>query len=111
VLVLVTLPFKPFTEPYAREQTPPEIWNTAEFRRTNRVITAVWGGVFVGTAILGAIAVWSPSSSDWTNWILPIALIVVGFKFTARYPEVVRERARRKAARSHAEAPAPARAR
>ena len=70
VLVLVTLPFRPFTEAHAREQTPPEIWNTPQFRRTNQVITLVWGGVFVGTAILGAIAASSPSSSDWTNWIL-----------------------------------------
>jgi uncharacterized membrane protein len=101
VIVLATLPFRPFTEDYAREQTPPEVWNTPEFRRTNQVITLVWGGVFVGTAILGAIAASSPSSSDWTNWILPIALIVVGFKFTERYPEIVRERVRRETAGSH----------
>jgi uncharacterized membrane protein len=75
------------------------VWNTPEFRRTNQVITLVWGGVFVATAILGAIAASSPSSSDWTNWILPIALIVGGFKFTERYSEVVRKRARGETAR------------
>ncbi len=107
VLVLATLPFRPFTEDYAREQTPPEVWNTPDFRRTNRVITLVWGGVFVGTAILGAIAASSPSSDDWTNWILPIALIVGGFKFTDRYPEVVRGRARTKAAQSRVDVPQP----
>ena len=107
VLVLATLPFRPFTEDYAREQTPPEIWNTPAFHRTNQVITLVWGGVFVGTAILAAIAASSPSSSDWTNWILPIALIVGGFQFTERYPEVVRKRLRRETARSHGDAPEP----
>jgi uncharacterized membrane protein len=107
VLVLVTLPFRPFTEAYARERTPPEIWSTPQFRRTNQVITLVWGVVFVGTAILGAIAASSPSSSDWTNWILPIALIVGGFKFTERYPEIVRERARSEAARSSVDVPGP----
>jgi uncharacterized membrane protein len=71
------------------------------------VITLVWGGLFVGTAILGAIAASSPSSSDWTNWTLPIALIVGAFKFTQRYPEVVRERARSEAPRSHANMPDP----
>jgi uncharacterized membrane protein len=75
------------------------------FRRTNQVITLVWGGVFVGTAILGAIAVSSPSSGGWTNWILPIALIVGGFKFTERYPEVVRECVQNDAARPHADLP------
>jgi hypothetical protein len=29
----------------------------------------------------------APNTSDWTNWILPIALIVGAFKFTAQYPE------------------------
>jgi uncharacterized membrane protein len=105
VLVLVTLPFRPFTEDYAREQTPPEIWDTPGFRRTNQVITLVWGGVFVGTAILGVIANSSPSSSDWTDWILPIALIVGGFKFTAWYPQVVRDRAQREAAQGHGNTP------
>jgi hypothetical protein len=47
VLVLTTLPFRRFTEDYAREQTPPAVWNTPTFRRTNPVITLVWGGVFV----------------------------------------------------------------
>jgi uncharacterized membrane protein len=107
VLVLVTLPFMPFTEQYAREQAPREVWNTPGFRRTNQVLTLVWGGVFIVTAILGAIAVSSPGSNDWTNWILPIALIVGAFKFTERYPEKMRERAQREAARSHVDAPDP----
>jgi uncharacterized membrane protein len=107
VLVLVTLPVMPFTEQYAREMTPPEVWNTAGFRRTNQVITLVWGLVFVATAILGAIAASSPSTSDWTNWILPIALIVGAFKFTERYPEVVRARYDAVGARSRSAAPGP----
>jgi hypothetical protein len=46
-LVLASLLFLPFTEQYARESTPPEIWHTTRFRRTNQILTLVWGGVFV----------------------------------------------------------------
>jgi hypothetical protein len=87
LIVLSSLAFVPFTEQYAREQTPPELWGNPEFRRINRVLTLVWGLIFLATAVLGYIAVIAPSTSDLTNWILPIVLIVGAFKFTARYSE------------------------
>lgn len=87
LIALGSLAFVPFTEQYAREKTPPEVWSSPVFRRTNRVLTLVWGLTFLATAVLGYIAVVAPSTSDWTNWVLPIALIVGAFKFTARYSE------------------------
>jgi uncharacterized membrane protein len=87
LIALGSLAFVPFTEQYAREETPPEMWGNPEFRRINRVLTLVWGLTFLATAVLGCIAVIAPSTSDWTNWILPIVLIVGAFKFTARYPQ------------------------
>ena len=42
---------------------------------------------------LGVIAQNVDSGKDWLNWIFPIILIVGAFKFTARYPDQVRERA------------------
>jgi len=95
--VLVTIPFMPFTEQYARESAPPEVWNTPRFRRTNLVLTAMWGLVFAAEAALGVIARDAPSTAGWTNWVLPICLIVAAFKFTARYSEHARETARRQA--------------
>jgi uncharacterized membrane protein len=87
LLALGSLAFMPFTEQYARESTPPEVWGLPEFRRINRVLTLVWAVAFLGTAVLGYIAVVAPATSDWTNWIIPIALIAGAFKFTAWYPE------------------------
>ena len=44
---------RPFTESYARETTPAEVWGTSEFRSINRKISAVWGLAFlVGTVSL-----------------------------------------------------------
>ena len=87
LIALGSLAFVPFTEQYAREQTPPEVWGHPEFRRINRVLTLVWGLTFLATAVLGCVAVLAPGTSDWTNWILPIVLIVGAFKFTSRYSE------------------------
>jgi hypothetical protein len=105
VLVLGSLAFVPFTEQYARESTPREVWDTPLFKQVNRVLTAVWGLVFAISAILGVIAQNVDSGQDWLNWIIPIALIVGAFKFTARYPDQARVRAGlapRAAARSEA---------
>jgi hypothetical protein len=43
----------PFTESYARESTPKEVWGTPGFRAVNRTISFVWGLAFlVGTVSL-----------------------------------------------------------
>lgn len=90
LIVLGTLPFVPFTEQYARDQAPREVWDTPKFKHTNFVISAVWGCAFLGSAILGVIAEEVSSGSEWLNWIIPIALIIGAFRFTNIY--VARQR-------------------
>jgi hypothetical protein len=56
-------------------------------------MSGVWALIFVVMAILGAIAqtgIAGAGSSDWLNWYIPIALLVVGMKFNAWYPSQVR---------------------
>jgi hypothetical protein len=98
VVALGSLAFVPFTEQYARESTPPEVWGSPVFRHVNRVLTLVWGGAFLATAVLGLVALHTTSGADWFNWIIPIVLLVLAVRFTERYPDQVRERA--KAART-----------
>ena len=90
-----SLAVMPFTEQYARESTPPEVWETPRFKRTNRLLTTMWGTAFALGAILGVIAQQTDSSTarEWLNWILPIALVVGAFKFTAWYARRARARA------------------
>lgn len=90
VVVLGSLAFVPFTEQYAREQAPKEVWGTPLFKQVNRVLTLVWGGVFVVAALLGVIAQQVDSGTAWLNSIIPIALVVGAVKFTAWYPEQAR---------------------
>lgn len=94
VVALGSLAFVPFTEQYARETTPREVWGSPVFRRVNRVLTLVWGGVFAATALLGLLAVHTSSGSDWFNWIIPVVLLVLAVRFTERYPDQARERFR-----------------
>lgn len=93
LIVFGSIPFMPFTEQYARESAPREVWDTPLFKRVNLVLTATWGAVFLASAILGVIAQQVDSGKDMLNWILPIALVVGGFKFTAWYPEQARQQA------------------
>ncbi|PVZ15060.1 hypothetical protein [Actinomycetospora cinnamomea] len=84
---------RPFTEFYAKREAPPEVWDTPTFKRVNRVLTALWGGVFVINALCD-LAVAGGASPDLFNWVVPIVVIVVAVKVTAWYPEHVRSRVR-----------------
>ena len=89
LIVLVSLAWVPFTAQYARDDVPREFWDTPNFKRINLVLSAVWGLVFLACAILGFIA----GGNDGNlvlNWVIPIVLVVLAFKFTAWYPEQVK---------------------
>ncbi|QIY68282.1 hypothetical protein HEP84_02320 [Streptomyces sp. RLB1-33] len=94
VVALGSLAFTPFTEQYARESVPRRYWDSPLFRRTNRILTAMWGGVFLATALLGLLALHVKSGSDWLNWVVPIALLVAAIRFTKWYPAHVRAQPR-----------------
>ncbi|GAA2784535.1 hypothetical protein GCM10010521_73590 [Streptomyces rameus] len=92
VVALGSLFADPFTAQYAREQTPREVWDSPVFRHINRVLTALWGVAFALMTVSTWLAVRYPSQDDWFNWVVPIALLVVAVKFTARYPEAYKAR-------------------
>jgi hypothetical protein len=68
----------PFTEQYAREQVPREVWGTPAFRAVNRRITAMWGCVFAlmvpAHVLAGAID--TQHANLFLNWLVPVALVV-----------------------------------
>ncbi len=89
VIALGSLAFVPFTEQYARDSTPREYWSSPTFKSVNRVLTLMWGAVFVASAICGVLAEEVDDGSDLLNWIIPIVLVVGAVKFTAWYPDYV----------------------
>jgi uncharacterized membrane protein len=97
LIALGSLAFVPFTEQYARESTPPEVWNQPAFKHVNRVLTLIWGLVFAAIAGVALISIKVPSTGDWTGWVIPAVLLVAAFKFTDHYPERIRAQAQRTA--------------
>ncbi len=86
---------RPFTIQYAKETTEPELWSTPIFLRINDAITAVWAGALVLIAAVGAVGdgVLHQPDNTWTNWVLPIALVILAVKFTDWYPDYATETA------------------
>jgi hypothetical protein len=79
---------KPFTLPYAREETPEEFWDSSLFLRINYVISSVWAGAFLFAAAVGfvGIAVLKGVEDFWTGWVLQLAAIFFAVAFTEFYP-------------------------
>ena len=78
---------RPFTEYYARQSTPREHWESPPFKRINRVLTLVWGAVFVFNALCDLLVATSGASPDLLNWVLPVVAIVAAVKFSEWYPD------------------------
>jgi uncharacterized membrane protein len=82
LLVFGSLLFVPFTEEYARESVPREYWGAPQFKKVNRRLTAMWGGIFtVMTAShIVAGAVNEHKTNIIFNWVIPILLVLWGTK-------------------------------
>ena len=91
---LVSLAFVPFTAQYAPESAPQQDWEKAAFLRTNRVLTLMWALVFALIAVLGYVAVESPTTVNWTKAVIPAVVIVGAIAMTQIYPVRAREGAR-----------------
>ena len=75
---------RPFTEAYAREQAPKEIWNTPGFRAFNRKISAVWGLAF----LLGTLSLILAGATDSRQLLLriivPFGALAAAFTYSQR---------------------------
>jgi len=96
---------RPFTIDYAKEETPPELWDTEGFRHVNAVISWVWAGataaMLAGSVVYalyasGMLTTPDPRTSEqietWANWAPTVAALVIAMKFTKAYPDRYRAR-------------------
>ncbi|OGK79485.1 MAG: all-trans-retinol 13,14-reductase [Candidatus Rokubacteria bacterium GWC2_70_16] len=96
-----TLLFRsPFTALYAREQWPREYWEAPLFRRTNVLLSALWGAIFTANALLGLAALRWPGARLMLVAVLPQLLIAAGVVSSIVFP---RWYPRRRAAREIAQ--------
>ena len=75
---------RPFTESYAKETVPKEVWGTPQFRAVNRTISLAWGLAFlVGTISL--IVAGSVSGRPFLLRILiPFGALAWAYSYTQR---------------------------
>ncbi|BCI53194.1 hypothetical protein NIIDNTM18_24720 [Mycolicibacterium litorale] len=92
VMSLVSLAFVPFTEQYAKASVSRQAGADPAFRRTNQVLTLMWALVFALIAVLGLVAAQLPHTSDWTNYVVPVVVIVGAVGMTHSYPRRAREK-------------------
>lgn len=99
-IMLLSAVTVPFTDRYARASVAEQYWQTTEFRSTNRRISLVWAGAVavmgLGRLLAGIIdpltheyevaGVAQPSRLPdlLLNWGVPIAMIFLAWKYTAR---------------------------
>jgi hypothetical protein len=86
VIALGSLLVVPFTEQYARETVPRQLWSSLKFKQINRKLTTMWGLVFAvmvpAHVIAGALD--THRANLIFNWAIPILLVTWAAKRTAR---------------------------
>jgi hypothetical protein len=79
----------PFTEGYARQQTPREVWDSPHFHAFNRKISAVWGLAFLVGAISLVFAGATDSRQILLRIIVPFGALAYAYTYTQRQAALV----------------------
>lgn len=93
IMLLSIVLGQPFTRQYAKEGAPPEVWETASFKRITSTLTWMWVAIMAANTVLAWLAVEFPDDELWLGLIVPIALVIVGLRLNHWYPEHERARA------------------
>jgi hypothetical protein len=83
---------QPFTEDYAREHVPPELWDSPGFIRSSYTVTRAWGFIFLLNTLVNVA---KPHSADLGEWFfrgLELSILVSGVVFTNLYSQAARKK-------------------
>ncbi len=79
----------PFTLQYEREDWPQELWEQPLFRRTNLILTAAWGVIFLGGSASAALCVLDPARPVWLYGVLlPHSGTALGIALSIVFPRL-----------------------
>jgi hypothetical protein len=98
VLALISfssLLLTPFTEQYAKESVPRQVWSSPAFKQINRRLTLMWSWVFLAMvpSHLIAATIDTHRANTIFNWVVPVVLIVWAAKRTSALTSDEREAA------------------
>jgi hypothetical protein len=85
LIAFASLTAVPFTEQYARDEVPRELWSSPTFKSVNRRLTVMWGTVFAAMVPfhIAAGAIDTRPTNIVFNWLIPIGLVLWGIKETS----------------------------
>lgn len=83
---------QPFTIQYAKEEVDKGLWDTTGFIRTNQIITAFWGVVFLINLGISYYLFMYKDVTGWAFTAIGWILILIGLLFTVEYTKLVRKR-------------------
>lgn len=83
---------QPFTESYARDHVPKELWDSAAFIRSCYTVTGVWGLIFLANALVNAAKPYSPDFGEWFFRGVELCILVSGVVFTTVYSNLMRNK-------------------
>jgi hypothetical protein len=93
-VILLLLPFVPFTEQYARERVPRQRWSSPAFKKINRVLSGLWGIdlIALGLSRVAAEAIDRHTSSHTLPQVLlglivPVGILMYMLKYSRSIPK------------------------
>jgi hypothetical protein len=76
---------RPFTEDYARDNVPTELWDNANFIRSCYTVTTAWGLIFFANILVNVAKQYYPDFGEWFYTGVELVIIASGIVFTTVY--------------------------
>lgn len=83
---------QPFTESYAREHVPPELWDSPVFIRSCYTVTSAWGMIFLANTMVNAAKPYYAETSESLLRGIELSILVSGVVLTTVYSNLMRKK-------------------
>ncbi len=83
---------RPFTEEYARDHVPKELWDSPAFIRSSYTVTGTWGFIFLVNTLVNVVKPYYPEWGEWSFRGVELIVLVSGVFFTTIYSRLARRR-------------------
>lgn len=83
---------KPFTESYARENVPRELWESPSFIRSGYTVTGFWGLIFLANTLVNVAKPYYAELGEWSFRGAELGILVSGVVFTTIYSNHLRRK-------------------
>jgi len=83
---------QPFTESYAREHVPSELWDSPRFIRSCYTVTGLWGFIFLANTLVNVAKPYCVDVNEWVFHAVEFCILTSGVAFTTIYSRLARRR-------------------